>query len=647
MVAALLSLLLYIQIPDTIEVDPEMLITGGSEDVEQEAALVQEHIQLLATSRVDLNRADEKDLMEIPSMSLRDAARILAYRSSAGGFRRLDDLVAAGLSTEAILAIRPYVEVAPTRSIRTRVELLQRWRRRLEISRGFKGDSSAYAGSPDAWSTKIRISRGRGLRAAATLEKDSGEIGRWNPLGGAYGYDFASGSIALDGVGPLRRLIGGDYTVRVGEGMLLQQGVSVGNAVGISPARAGSTLRPYSSSAEYGFFRGLALRTKDFYGISASAFLSRRRLDGRSDTTGAVDIITSGYHRTRSERSARKKILEDASGIVLSMNRGSFGAGFAAYRYRHAAEKAPPYRSLTTGFLSFRSSGMLLSAEAARRGASFSVSLSAEYQPSETAAIWIRCMRAPATGDHLYTGIATSGGTGRAESARDVALNLKGSPDLRFSVTSRYRRYRTPRHVLALTSSVAEVRTEYRPRKWVTLLFHARQNSFEGGDVCLTSWRGVNCTANFIRRSMRFQIEYVHSKSLRARTRVESTHVRSRIETGSAHSRGFLIFEDLRWQFLNSIKLDFRLTYFDVGSYDARIYAVENDLLYSFSSPAPLGRGRRSYVLLTIATSVATSLQVKYAATSYEDVKTVGSGRDEIDGPRARELKVQFRWVLD
>ncbi|MEX0748161.1 MAG: hypothetical protein WD275_09200, partial [Rhodothermales bacterium] len=61
MVAALLSLLILVhfQSPDTIEVDPEMLLREEPNDAESEAALVQEHIHLLATSRLDLNRADE------------------------------------------------------------------------------------------------------------------------------------------------------------------------------------------------------------------------------------------------------------------------------------------------------------------------------------------------------------------------------------------------------------------------------------------------------------------------------------------------------------------------------------------------------------------------------------------------------------
>jgi len=646
MVAALLIVVLHIQTPDTIEVDPEMIITEESADAEQEAALVQEHVQYLATSKLDLNLADEKELMGIPGMSVRDAGRILAYRASKGRFRRVDDLLAAGVSVDAVRAIRPFVEVMPIRTVRTRVELLQRWTRRLEISRGFKGDSSAYAGSPSAWSTKIRISHGRALRAAATLEKDAGEMGRWNPPEGLYGYDFASASISLDGAGPFQRLILGDYTVRVGEGMLLQQGASVGNAVRTSPPRSGSILRPYSSSAESGFFRGLALRTRDFHGLSVAAFLSHRRLDGRSDSTGAIDILTSGYHRTLSERNARRNLRENASGIVLSLNRGFFGAGFAAYGYRHRAEQGVSHRTLTTGFLSFRSSGMLLSAEAARRGASISISMTAEYEPSENAAIWMRWMRAPATSAHLHTGIAAASGIGRAESARDGALSVKVTPALRFSVISRHRTYSSPRHTFALTSSIAEMRTDYSPREWVAVLFHARQKSFEIDDVCLSSLRGVNCTARLMRHSIRFQIDYLHSNSVRARTRIEAARVRSRVDRETANGNGFLIFEDIRFHFLKTMRLDFRLTFFDVGSYDARIYAVENDLLYSFSSPAPQGRGRRGYVLLTLETSSATSLQVKYATTSYEDVIKIGSGRDEIDGSRSRELKVQFRWFL-
>ncbi|MEX0746699.1 MAG: helix-hairpin-helix domain-containing protein, partial [Rhodothermales bacterium] len=427
------------------------------------------HIHLLATSRLDLNRADENDLLQIPGMSVRDAGHILAYRATTGRFREVDDLVAAGLSLEAVRAIRPFVEVAPIRSVRTKVELLQRWTRRLELSRGFKGDSSNYAGSPDTWSTRIRIRRGRSFRAAVTLEKDAGEPGLWPLPGSLYGYDFASGSVALDGAGPFRVLILGDYAVRVGEGMLLQQGISVGNVVGSSPLRSGNSLRPYSSSSEHGFFRGLALRTKDAYGISIAAFLSRRHLDGRTDSTGAIDILTSGYHRTQSERNAHRRIREDASGMILSLNREAVGAGIAAYSYRHTSDQASSYRSLTTGFVSFRSRSGLLSAEAARRGPSFSFSLTGEYEPLESAVVRLRWMSAEATSDHLHSGTATSGGAGRSERSRDAALSLRATPAVRLSVISRHRKYQSPRHDFELSASIAEMRIDYHPKNWLSL----------------------------------------------------------------------------------------------------------------------------------------------------------------------------------
>ncbi|MEX0747436.1 MAG: hypothetical protein WD275_05495, partial [Rhodothermales bacterium] len=195
--------------------------------------------------------------------------------------------------------------------------------------------------------------------------------------------------------------------------------------------------------------------------------------------------------------------------------------------------------------------------------------------------------------------------------------------------------------------SIAEMRIDYHPKNWLSLHFHARRKDFEADDVCLTSLRAMDCTTELIRHSVRLQIEYLHSNSLRVRTRIEAARVRPQTDAGTSGSNGFLIFEDIRWRIAKFARLDFRLTYFDVGSYEARIYSVENDLLYAFSSPAPQGRGRRGYLLLNLATSASTSLQMKYADTAYDDVSRIGSGLDEIEGSRWREVKVQFRWVIE
>ncbi|MEM6337958.1 MAG: helix-hairpin-helix domain-containing protein, partial [Bacteroidota bacterium] len=88
-----------------------------------------------------------------------------------------------------------------------------------------------------------------------------------------------------------------------------------------------------------------------------------------------------------------------------------------------------------------------------------------------------------------------------------------------------------------------------------------------------------------------------------------------------------------------------RLATFDVGAYGARVYAFENDLRYLMTSRVFTGRGRRAYLLARWVRSRLT-LEAKLAATWVQDADTIGSGLDETDGHRQRDIRIGARWMF-
>ena len=89
-----------------------------------------------------------------------------------------------------------------------------------------------------------------------------------------------------------------------------------------------------------------------------------------------------------------------------------------------------------------------------------------------------------------------------------------------------------------------------------------------------------------------------------------------------------------------------RLQYFETDSYDSRIYAYENDVLYSYSIPAFSDKGFRYYLTLNYDIDKRLSVWLRWAQTIYQGKNTVGSGLDEIGGNKKTELKVQSRWLF-
>ncbi|HXX45361.1 MAG TPA: helix-hairpin-helix domain-containing protein [Candidatus Acidoferrales bacterium] len=63
---------------------------------------------------VDLNAATENQLEQLPGIGPTTAKAIVAFRTKAGPFRRVEDLlVIRGISESKLERIRPYVFIAP------------------------------------------------------------------------------------------------------------------------------------------------------------------------------------------------------------------------------------------------------------------------------------------------------------------------------------------------------------------------------------------------------------------------------------------------------------------------------------------------------------------------------------------------------
>jgi hypothetical protein len=127
--------------------------------------------------------------------------------------------------------------------------------------------------------------------------------------------------------------------------------------------------------------------------------------------------------------------------------------------------------------------------------------------------------------------------------------------------------------------------------------------------------------------------------------------VRSRIELSEYGrgnepvSRGFMAYQDLIWDVGKiPLRVSARYALFDTDTYDARIYAYENDVLYFFSIPPYSGRGSRVYVLLKYDLGTRIDLWFRWAQTYFTDRQTVGTGLEEIDGNTRSEVKFQVRF---
>ena len=235
-------------------------------------------------------------------------------------------------------------------------------------------------------------------------------------------------------------------------------------------------------------------------------------------------------------------------------------------------------------------------------------------------------------------------GATQNETGYYVGLQVQASPRWKASVYFDQYRFPWVHFGVPLPSSGYEAFAviEHKPRRWLTVYLQGRTETKEAG-TRIVDERGrlLDAVQPEARQSVRLHGDYLFSRRLRLRARGEVIRFSAPTQDDEY---GLVLYQDIRWNPSKPLQLDFRIAFFDTDSFDARVFMYENDLLYTFSVPVFSGQGQRAYVLMRWAPMDKLTFQAKYAATRFENVQTVGSGLDEIEGQRLRELRAQIWW---
>jgi hypothetical protein len=114
---------------------------------------------------------------------------------------------------------------------------------------------------------------------------------------------------------------------------------------------------------------------------------------------------------------------------------------------------------------------------------------------------------------------------------------------------------------------------------------------------------------------------------------------------GIGQKSGTLIYQDFQYKpMLNPLDITCRLAMFDIDDFNARVFAVESDVLYQYSVPLYQNAGIRYYILLHYNVSKHFDIWLRYAKTTYSNVNIIGTGLEQIQGNESSDMKVQVRW---
>jgi hypothetical protein len=618
----------------------------ADDETDPEAAAVYiERLFDLNEKPVRINSADEAELSRLFFLTDFQIKSLADYVHSSGRIFSLYEIAnIPGFDRDLAVMITPFMSLEAENtnhsdSIRLRNNLLTNFSVRYPAS-----DTSA-PGSIWKILTRYKFTAGR-FSGGITAEKDAGEklLSGNPPLP-----DFLSANLTWTGKGILRKAIIGDFGARFGMGTSINTSLRTGLSITQSGYLSGSDeIKPYTSTDENIFFRGLAAQFQ-IKKTGLSLFYSVNSIDATIDTAenSSVPFVEtfyrSGLHNT--DPSLRKKdvLKEYCYGINLlsDFNNIRLGLLWTGSRFSIPVDKVNPdpediyefegdkistasaYYKAVYGRIVFYGevSANMNKRFAFIQGLSFRPAdrltvnlLYRNYDPGFTASHG-KGLFSSSSGDNVK-GVF---GNFTYEAARH--LFVSAGCDLRYYPWLKYR-------CSAPSMAVGrEIRIKYLPSDKVTVeaVYNYRFSMINGQETS-----GTEKQEDIFSRLIKGTLRYSFDDNLTLGIRLDYKIVQP------VTARGMLLLQDINFRFRKiPVSVWLRYCIFRTDNWDSRLYAYENDLLYSFSVPALSGEGSRSYIMVVWKTGKFLDFRIKYGLSELI--------RDDAAVRKTEELKIQVR----
>lgn len=632
-------------------------------DTESEEADITEQESLFAfrmNHPVNINEDDGTALAELGLVHPMQIQWLLEHRRVFGSFLSVYELQAVpGWDAALFKQVQPFITVEknekkiPLKKLWTSGthQWIVRYRQVLEQAQGYRPNSSGlipYQGSAGSVLFRYRYQMLPALQVHLLGEKDAGEPFLKGP--NQSGFDFLSAHLQYRPSGIIRKIVLGDYTLSMAQGLIQWQGFSVGGEI-TSLKQQGEVIRAYGGAGEFAFYRGVAvsLQKNKWYG---NVFGSYRKLDGnlQEDSTGrfVTSIQTGGYHRTVSELADKSVVGQVAYGGTLHRKSGrwSIGMNWMHQRYSIPVQPTPAVynrfyfsgdvlQSLSADAVYYGKHYQLFG-EVAQTNAVMAYTGGVMISTSSKSDLGIRFRHVPK--DFHITG-SSRAGIQSNESGCFMLLNIRPTQRLRINA-----------HVDMFRHSFFKFRVNgpsigrrygiellYKPHKQfeAMVIFTAISRSQNEEDIAeRIPPVGIQSTQRF-----RVHVQWVLQPAIKIRSRFEMKKFSAAYgppESGSAW------FGDVLYQPMGSRwKGTARIQFFNTDSYNTRLYAYEQDLHPGTVIPMVYGQGFRVYITGQFKFSEHVALSFKIARSVYQSQEGIGSGNEMINGRHKTQAGIQ------
>ncbi len=619
-------------------------------------------VEFLINNPVDMNKATAEDLQRISLFNDYQIKSLLKYRKNNGVFLSIYELqLVPGFSTEFIQTIAPLICVNPNLSV---VEtayrhhlMLLKTEANLQKEKAYNvdSDSSRYLGNPWKYYTRYQYTANNKIQFGFTAEKDKGEP--FFASENSKGFDYYSAYLQLNKIAFFEQINVGDYQVKFGQGLSLWSGMRQGkSSFTTQNRRKRQGVAAYKSTNENLFFRGISTVVKPIKKGELTLFASSKKIDATVDTTTSFisGIVNTGLHRNLKEFDKKHQIKEQALGGCFTMNTQKIKAGLSFIYYKYSSPLQLKTQSYThynfTGTNNYNISfnyktnfkNMTLFGEIARSksgGLAFLQGVNLQLH----AQIFIEGIYRNYAKNYHARYATAFGERGENRNERGFYFGTTIYPFPKWSVKAYYDLYEFPWLTYNASAPVRGhdyfAQIDFTPNNKFNIYFRYKQeNKPENTGVFFTK-SPVDMQKNQYR--LHFDIKPAPNWKLRNRMEFSCYKKQQKKENG------FLIYQDIIYQLSNlPLRIGVRYAIFDTDSYNTRIYAYENDVLYGYSIPAYYDKGSRFYVNLKYQVHRKIALYLRYAQIKYANKKSMGSGLSAIDGNTKSDIKLLLKVEL-
>jgi len=665
---------------NVLEQKIETLAENSDEEIDY--TNIFDNLMFYLENPIDLNHARIRDLQELLILDDLRINNLLSYIKENGKLLSIYELQAVpGYDLPLIYRLLPYVKVERDLN-RVNIgwkemiknanhEFFFRVSQIIEEQRGFSpispdeleaNPNARFLGSPQRYFTRYRFRYGNYFSVGFTGEKDAGE--EFFRGSQPQGFDFMSAHIAIRNYGRLKSLNIGDFQAQFGQGLTFWSGFSFGKtADAMNIKRTAQGLRAYTSVNEAQFLRGIGA-TVNFGNIDVTVFGSRKFINTNvSDLDSASqDIVAfssfnlSGFHRTPNEIAKRNNVRESIAGTHIAYVKRTLNLGLTAVYSEYSAAfqrsnqlynyfEFSDRRNLNLGIdynYIFRNFNFFGEASRSSNGAlAYTTGVIASLDPRMSMSILHRNFARDYQG--LYTAAIGEASRNINENGTYVGMQLR--PHKHVTVSSYFDTFRFPwLRFLINAPTVGHdglVQVNYTPSRNFDMYFRFRDRA-RGRNIPSDGETIIIFPEAQQQQNFRFDVSYKISPSFRLRNRVE--YVRFQ-RFGQSREIGYLIMQDIIYKPLSKpYSFSMRYALFDTESFNSRIYAFENDVLYSFSIPAYFNQGNRFYITFKYVLTRGIDLWFRYAQTYYFNQTSNGSGLTEVQGPSRSDFRLQVRF---